>query len=479
MSERANLLYIHSDQHAPQVLRCYGDPLVATPHLDDLAARGVLCSQVYCPAPVCVSSRMAMLSGRYPHDIGGWTNHDMLPAAVPTMAHAMGAGGYRPTLIGRMHSRGPDQLLGYAERLVGDHSGNYSEGGAPGNALSMLTRAGAGQSGYQVHDEDVTAAAVHWLDRLGVQRRAGQMAGPFSLSLGYMLPHMPFIARREDYVKYRSRINPPAHPRPLDDQVHPFLQWWRRHSGWDGASEEQVLNARAAYWALVTRRDAMIGQVLQALRDNGLAENTLVVYTSDHGEQVGEHGLWSKRTFYERSVKVPAILCWPGHLPAGARCERVMSSLDINATMLAALECPALPHARGRNVLGVLQGAATDWEDVAFSEYCLDEGHYHRMVRRDEWKLNYYHGMEPQLFNLREDPDELRDCAADSVCAEIRATLEREVLAGWDPEAIARRMRSRRADRQMIDQWVKEVKPADQYRWERKKEMDYRDEVQP
>jgi len=156
-----------------------------------------------------------------------------------------------------------------------------------------------------------------------------------------------------------------------------------------------------------------------------------------------------------------------------------MSSLDINATMLAALECPALPHARGRNALGVLQGAATDWEDVAFSEYCLDEGHYHRMVRRDEWKLNYYHGMEPQLFNLRQDPDELRDCAADPACAEIRAALEREVLAGWDPEPIARRMRSRRADRQLIDQWVKEVKPADQYRWERKKEMDYRDEVQP
>ena len=105
----------------------------------------------------------------------------------------MGAGGYRPTLIGRMHSRGPDQLLGYAERLVGDHSGNYSEGGAPGDALSTLTRAGAGQSGYQVHDEDVTAAAVHWLDRLGVQRRADQMVAPFSLSLGYMLPHMPFI----------------------------------------------------------------------------------------------------------------------------------------------------------------------------------------------------------------------------------------------------------------------------------------------
>ena len=479
MSAQPNLLYIHSDQHSPHVVRCYGDPLVETPHLDALAARGVLCSEVYCPSPVCVSSRMAMLSGRFPHDIGVWTNHDMLSSGVPTLAHAMGAGGYRPTLIGRMHSRGPDQLHGYAERLVGDHSGNYSEGGAPGDALSVLTGAGAGQSSYQVHDEDVTAATVHWLDRFGVQKRAGQSAEPFSLSLGYMLPHMPFVARREDYMRYRGRIGLPQYPQPLNEEVHPFLQWWRRHSGWEEASEEQVLNARAAYWALVTRLDAMIGQVLAALCANGLEENTLIVYTSDHGEQVGEHGLWSKRTFYERSVKVPAIVSWPGHLPEGRRCARVLSSLDLNATMLAALQCPPLPHARGRDALGILRGDDAAWEDVAFSEYCLDEGHYHRMVRRDEWKLNYYHGQEPQLFDLRADPDELRDRARDPACAAVREALEREGLAGGDPEEIARRMVRRCADRALIDQWAKEVRPEDQYRWERKKEMDYLDEVQP
>ena len=112
MSSRPNLLYIHSDQHSPSVLGCYGDPLVETPNLDALAARGVRCGSVYCPSPVCVSSRMAMLSGRYPHEIGVWTNHDMLDSGVPTLAHSMGAGGYRPVLIGRMHSRGPDQLHG-------------------------------------------------------------------------------------------------------------------------------------------------------------------------------------------------------------------------------------------------------------------------------------------------------------------------------------------------------------------------------
>ena len=257
--------------------------------------------------------------------------------------------------------------------------------------------------------------------------------------------------------------------------MHPFLQWWRRHSGWDQATEEEILNARAAYWALVMRLDLLIGQVLAALRENGLEENTLIIYTSDHGEQVGEHGLWSKRTFYERSVKVPAILSWPGHLPEGTRCDRVLSALDLNATMLEAMQCPALPHSSGRSALALLRGGDEDWDDVAFSEYGLDEGYYQRMVRRDRWKLNYYHGQEPQLFDLHEDPEELRDLAQDPPHAEVRRALEQEVLADWDPSAVARQMARQRADRAIIAEWAKAVQPQDQYRWERKKTMDYLD----
>ena len=475
MPDRPNLLYIHSDQHSPAVLHCYGDPLVQTPNLDALAARGVLFTDVYCPSPVCVASRMAILAGRHPHEIECWTNHDILSSAVPTLAHAMGAGGYRPVLIGRMHARGPDQLHGYAERLVGDHGANYSKGGAPKNGLVSVQNAGSGQSSYQVHDEDVTAAAIDYFNRLGVSKRSGQPVEPFSLSIGFMLPHMPFVARRQDYQLYRNRIAPPQHPEPFSADLHPFLQWWRQHSGWDAATDEEILNARAAYWALVTRLDLMIGQILTALRTNDLEDNTLILYTSDHGEQVGEHGLWSKRTFYETSVKVPAILSWPGHLTEGLRCERVLSSLDLNATMLDALECPPLPHASGRSALDLVRGQDAAWEDIAFSEYCLDEGHYHRMIRRDQWKLNYYHGQEPQLFDLRQDPHELRDLARDPDCREMRRELEEKVLEGWDPDRIAERMAARRADLDLVMDWVENTRPEDHYRWERRPEMDYLD----
>ena len=495
---RPNLLYIHSDQHSPYVAGCYGDPLVETPHLDALAARGVVFDNTYCPSPICVPSRMSMLSGRYPCDNQVWTNTHILDSGIPTFAHAMGAGGYRPVLVGRMHSVGPDQLHGYAERLVGDHGPNQPGGqgvdhgqlsGTAGPSRVSLRLSGHGQSAYQVHDEDVTAATVDYLNRLGVAKRAGQAAEPFSLSVGFMLPHQPFVARLQDYRYYYENITPPQTPEPFGDHLHPHLKRWRQACDIEEVSAEETRRARAAYWALVHRMDALIGQIVAALRENDLEENTLILYTSDHGEQVGEHGLWWKQTFYEDSVKVPAILAWPGHVSAGTRCDRVISALDLNATMLDALGCPALPNSRGRSVLPLLadpQNAA--WDDVAFAEFCQDaagaggpfpaEGIFQRMIRRGPWKLNYYHGQPCQLFNLQADPRERCDLAADPAHQETLAALKTEVLDGWDPAWIAARLAALRADRSILAAWGRTIQPPDQCRWRLEPAMDYLDREQ-
>jgi choline-sulfatase len=495
---RPNLLYIHSDQHNPSVTGCYGDSLVKTPNLDRLAAEGAVLENTYCPSPICVPSRMSMLSGRYPCDNQVWTNGHMLDSSVPTLAHAMGAGGYDPVLIGRMHAVGPDQLHGYSQRLVGDHGPNQLGGrGADHGSLSgtagpgrvSLEKSGHGQSAYQVHDEDVTAATVDYLNRLGVQKRAGQSTEPFSLSVGFMLPHQPFVARLGDYEYYYRNMFPPRHPEPFGEGLHPHIKKWREACGITEVSEDETRRARAAYWALVDRMDILIGQILASLEANGLAEDTLIVYMSDHGEQVGEHGLWWKQTFYEDSVKVPAILWWPGQIPAGTRSKRVVSSLDLNATIVSALGCPALPHSRGRDLLPLLRQPETiQWDDVAFSEFCQDaagaggpfpeEGIYQRMVRRGAWKLNYYHGQPCQLFNLDDDPHELRDLAADPDCGQIVADLKAEVLDGWDPEEISARMADKRADGQILAQWGKKVQPADTCRWDLRPEMDFLDPEQ-
>jgi len=433
-----------------------------------------------------------MLSGRFPFENRVWTNGHGLDSSIPTFAHAMGAGGYRPVLIGRMHSVGPDQLHGYSERLVGDHGPNQLGGeganhgmlsGTAGPARVSLRKSGIGQSAYQVHDEDVTVATVDFLNRVGVQKRAGQQAEPFCLSVGFMLPHQPFVARREDYERYEGKVPPPSVEEVFSEDLHPHIRMWREKCGIQQVTEAEVERARTAYWALVDRMDFMIGQILSALEENGLAENTLIVYTSDHGEQVGEHGLWWKQTFYEHSVKVPAIVSWPGHLPEGTRSDAVISSLDLNATMIDALGCDPLPHSRGRSLLPLLRGETVDWEDVAFSEFCQDaagaggpfppEGIYQRMIRRGAWKLNYYHGQPSQLFNLKDDPDELLDRVDDPSCADVVRALTEEVLAEWDPEAIAQVMADKRADNRILSAWGRQVKPQDVCRWNLRPEMDY------
>ena len=472
--KRPNLLYIHSDQHNPAVTGCYGDPIVQTPNLDALATNGIVFTNVYCPSPVCVPSRMSMLTGRYPYEIEVWTNSHILDSGAPTFAHAMGAAGYHPVLIGRMYAIGPDQLHGYAERLVGDHGSNYpGSGEAPENLRASLQNAGAGQSSYQVHDEDVTAATVNYLNQLGVRKRAGLAAEPFCLSVGFLLPHSPYVVRRGDYDIYRDVMTMPKHPEPFSDALHPYFRWWRKWCGWEAVPESEILRARTAYWALVTRMDAMIGEILMTLRKDNLEENTLILYTSDHGDQVGEHGLWMKRTFYEGSVKVPAVLSWTGVLPEGVRCDRVLSSLDLHATMLEALRAPQLPNAHGRSVLNLIRSGEAGWEDVALSEYCTYEGCLHRMIWCDEWKLNYYHGQEPQLFNLAEDPHELKDLAQDASCRGIRAQLTARVLEGWDAEVIAERMAAKRADGEIIRAWARHTKPEERFRWQHLPQMDY------
>jgi choline-sulfatase len=473
MSTRPNLLYILSDQHTQKVAGCYGDPLMPTPNLDRLAAQGVTFDHAYTPSPLCTPARMALLTGRYPSRQSCWTNSDALASDIPTFAHAMGAAGCRPTLVGRLHSIGPDQMRGYAERLVGDHSTNWVGGHAHSLGVldktndpfrASIERSGAGQSSYEVKDRDVTASTLEWLDR----QRPGE---PFCLSVGYLLPHQPYVCAAEDFRRYQGKVGLPTLPVPNDE--HPYLHWWREHTGSLDLPDDAVLRARTAYYGLVTSFDRMVGAILDRLEQRGLAENTLVIYVSDHGDQIGERGLWWKQTFYEESVKVPMIMAWPGVLPEGERRAQVVNLIDLGPTMLEALGAPALPNAQGRSFLQVARDGATPWLDETFSEYCTDgmapwagsEPVQQRMIRRGRWKLVYYHGHRPQLFDLEDDPAELNDLATDQRHARLVDALVARALADWDPDAIARHMAGRVANKRLLQGWARAVQPPDSYRW--------------
>jgi len=493
-TDRPNILFIESDQHNPAVIGAYGDSVIKTPNLDALAARGVVFTNNYCASPICVPSRTSMLTGQHPYQNEVWTNSQYLHSAIPTFAHALGAAGYKPIQIGRMHFNGPDQLHGFSERLVGDHNPNHLgaddvdhgalHGTAGPNRIS-LELSGHGLNSYQVHDELVAKTTVDWLNDYS----SSDSDEPFALSIGFMLPHQPFVATREDYDEYRGKVPPPRNPKAFENEDHPYLRWWKTHSGIDKFTDEEVERTRTAYYALVSRLDALLGDIFDTLESNGLLENTLIIYTADHGEQIGEKGLWWKQTFYEDSVKVPAIVSWPAKLPQGVVIERVTSQLDLNATMLEAGSAPELPHSEGRSLIDLIENPdSSDWRDLAFSEYCTEPGDpahsdgdkiwQNRMVRDGDWKLVYYHGMPSQLFNLADDPAELVDQIDNPEHANVVERLTRLVLDGWDPDWVDGQIRRQSENLGVTIPWAKATQPLDTVRWDLNPEWDYLDDPQ-
>jgi choline-sulfatase len=477
---RPNLLFLFSDQHAQRIAGCYGDSVALTPNLDRLAREGLAFDNAYCPSPLCVPSRMSMLTARHPYAQECWTNDDYLRSDAATWLHAAGAGGYRPALAGRLHAMGPDQLHGYAERTVGDHSPNW--GGVPRHDLGVLDKAndpwrdsllrsGIGQSAYQVKDAATAESACAFLQEAGEKRRADG-TDPFCLTVGFLLPHPPYVAWREDYEKFSGRVPPPAYGKPTA-MDHAWESWWRANRGIADVSDDETMRARTAYYALVYRLDALIGQVLDSLEKSGLDNNTLVVYSTDHGDHLGERGLWWKHTLFEDSVRVPLLMRWRNVLPAGQRRAQVVNLIDVAATMLDAMQAPALPHAQGRSFLDVAHDPRATWLDETFVENCTDSvpawtgGRpvQQRMVRSGRWKLIYYYGEPLQLFDLQSDPHERNDLAHHPDHADVRARLLARVLDGWDPEHIALRIRERRQDKNLIDQWARIVRPPDEFRW--------------
>ncbi len=489
MGRPPDILFLFSDQHARAVMGCSGDPLGATPHLDALAARGVRFTDASCPAPICTPSRMSLLTGRWPHEQACWTLEDTLASDLPTFAHGLGAAGYRTICVGRMHSIGPDQHHGFAERHVGDCSPNWlgaerqrlgplagaqgPSGPGPGGVARALALAGRGQSGYEVVDDATTEATCERLAELGRARAAGD-ASPFCLMAGFILPHCPFVARPGDYDRFDGRVPPPRLPVPPAGSEHPWIAGWRDEGCTAGADPAAVARARTAYWALVHALDAKIGRILTALERAGLARDTLVVYASDHGEHAGERGLWWKNTFHEQSVGVPLILSWPGHLPEGAVSSRVANLVDIGATLLDAAGAPPLPRSRGRSLLGIARTPAAPWIDETFSEYVTDrsspwtgrEPTTQRMVRSGRWKYIHIEGARPILHDLAADPDETADLGDSPAHAGVRAALSARVLAGWDPCAIRWSVDARCAEKALLRAWGARTAPAStvQYR---------------
>ena len=474
--QRPNIVLIMSDQHHAGMMGCAGDPLMHTPAMDSLARNGVRFSNAYCGFPLCGPSRMAFMTCRHPHEIPCLDNECQFNSDIPTFAHAFLAGGYHTVLSGRMHFVGQDQRHGFMERTVGDvPESAYLAAGwklnqvlddladTPGMALAGVVKSGPGRSGYHAYDETVTAATVDWLK----QRAASAANDPFLLVVGYAAPHCPFVAPPEDFARYADRISIRDLPKP-DPNLHPLNVSRRKSYGVDPTPPADAQwRTRVAYYGLCTFLDRQLQSVLDTLKATPFSDNTIVIYTSDHGEALGEHGFWWKSTFYEGSCHVPLIMSMPGARTAGTTVPQNVSLNDIGATLLDLAGLPGLPAASGRSFRCLLDGRPTEWPDTVWSENMSEHlpdmprcvpG---RMVRKGPWKYNYYHGLEPELFNLDSDPCEIRNRANDPDCCAIRESLQALALQGWDPETIRQQRIATQPYRKLQAAWINKVHPPE------------------
>ena len=461
-----------SDQHNPHVLGSSGDTLVRTPNLDHLARGGVRFGNNYCNHPLCVPSRMSFLTGRHCHELDIRSNGDFLRAEVPTFAHGLGRAGYETVLCGRMHIVGPDQNHGFSKRLVGDLNNDFG-GHDPAitGDLPIQTAydtevacrlAGPGRTTYQMYDEAVTASAVEFLGA-----RSGEDAtAPFCLVVGYVLPHCPFSCPEELFSYYRDKVTLPELPGDYFEQLHPAVRLYRDRGKMDVPSSDEMLNARAAYYGMVDLMDQNIGRVLAALDAAGLRDDTVVVYTSDHGEMAGEHRMWMKTCFYEGSAAVPLIVSSPDGIAREEPVRQVTSLVDVAPTLLDLAGAEPLPEVPGSSLARFLQaeGQADDWPDTAFVECSAPV--YSRMIRSGPWKLNVYPGYDrPQLFNLDEDPEEFNDRAGDPACSGIVEELTHRVFADWSPEECTRRHARKAEMSHYLRKWAERTGRDLEHRW--------------
>jgi choline-sulfatase len=449
-TKRPNILFVMFDQMSPHSLPCYGHPLVQAPNLQALAERGVVFDSAYCNAPLCAPSRFSMMAGQLPSRVGAWDNAAEFPSAVPTYAHYLRRLGYRTCLAGKMHFVGADQLHGYEDRVTTDiYPGDF--GWTPTwddparihwwfhNMLSVIEAGPYDRSLEWDYDEDVGHQAVRWL----YDHARGTDERPFMLTVSYIQPHDPYLAPRQDWDRYdHAAIDMPAVPCiPLADRDPLSLRMYDLYDRDEyRVTDDHVRNARHGYYAMITYVDRKFGELLAALKATGLADDTIVVVTADHGDMLGERGLWYKMNFFERSTRVPLIIDAAGMFGA-RRVPQNVSLVDLLPTFVemggegAPFE-PATPL-DGNSLLGLASGNAAGWSDTVYGEY-MAEGTFQPvfMIRRGRYKYVSCDGDPPQLFDLSRDPHELKNLADDPGHAELAAAFAAETAAKWNSTAL-------------------------------------------
>lgn len=445
---------IMADQLAAPALPTYGHRVVKAPHISALAERGVVFDSAYCNFPICAPSRFSMLSGRLPHAIEAYDNASEFPASIPTMAHYLRNVGFRTVLCGKMHFVGPDQMHGFEERLTTDiypadfgWTPDWLRGPSyrpTGVSMRGVVEAGPCVRSLQIdYDDEVE---YHGVQRIYDFARAPDDQ-PFFLTISFTHPHPPFVASQKHWDLYADEdIDLPRVPEIPYDKLDPHSQWLYVAHAQDQhqIGEGRMRAARRAYYGMVSYVDDKVGRILQALKDTGLDGNTLVVFCVDHGEMLGERGMWYKQSFYEWSARVPLIVSMPRRY-APRRVAAHVSLVDLLPTFLDVATDGRSPEPvdplDGRSLVPLLTGEDDGTSRSVISEYSSEGvSAASRMLREGPYKYVFTRGLPPMLFDLLADPDELNDLAGTPSLAATQARLHARLVEGWDPDTVHARI---------------------------------------
>jgi choline-sulfatase len=442
---KPNIIFIMADQLAAPLLKMHNPKSqIKTPNLDKLAERSVVFDSAYCNSPLCAPSRMCLVSGQLPSKIGAYDNACSIGSDVPTYAHYLRNAGYETTLAGKMHFIG-DQLHGYENRLTADiYPGDFGwavNWDDPNrrlewyhNSSSVLQAGPCVRTNQLDYDEEVLYKSKQYLYDYA---REAPGKRPFALTVSFTHPHDPY-AIEDKYWDLYDGVDidlPDVHINEEDQDPHSArLQYVTELKG-HKFTPEQIKRARRAYYGAVSYVDDNIGQLLDVLKKTGLADDTIVMFSGDHGDMLGERGLWYKMSYFENSVRVPMLISHPKQFKPH-RVSQSVSTLDLMPTLVELIGSqlvPGLPM-DGISLMPHLYGAGNGHDNV-FAEY-MGEGTVAplMMIRRGEWKYVTCPVDPPQLFNLAKDPKELTNLAT-STDPEIKAVFdafEKEAHAKWD-----------------------------------------------
>ena len=443
-----NFLFIMADQLAAPALSIYGDKIAKTPAMDKLAKDGVVFKNAYCNLPMCGPSRASLHAGRLPFSIAMYDNASEFMASIPTFAHYLRDLGYQTELAGKMHFVGADQLHGYHKRHTTEiYPANFAwtVDWSKGREYrpTNLTMAPVIESGSCVrtlqmdYDDEVTYHGVQAIYDLA--RR--QTNDPWMLTVSFTHPHSPFVISDEfwDLYDHNDIPLPIVPPLGLDEMDHLSrnLHYCQARDQFT-ITDDHRRNAKHAYYGMISYIDSKIAALKNALERSGMADDTIIIFTADHGEMMGERGMWYKQHFFEWASNVPLVFYAPKRWPA-SRVTKNCSLVDIMPTLLdLAIEGNFTNYVGpidGKSLAPVLHGYSSHMSDIVISEFAADGSTGpSRMVKRGSMKYMDLEGSDTLLFDLDQDPHELNNLIDDPAYADSATELQAICEENWNRE---------------------------------------------